>query len=371
MYSIDRNHAGSQADIFVECDEHFVRFDGTNMPGTLGSLLQVTGKKIDLAPENILAAAQACGIPPQHLGLKHLVRPAEFDSLITDFQDKVDKAVAPFASYVPHYSQNIKTLNSCSRIKLRTAPEGVSLDSGGFIDKIVYDTSHTKTGRMSVVSGYNVLTAGKEFKKLIVSRFAGGKIVEIDYSALEPRVALAASGSQLALVPDVYTDIGNKIGLSDRGTVKQLIISFLYGAGNATMRRLTNLSDSALNEKLKIMAKLFKRKEIVRDLRQQLSKSGYFLNHAGRPVFPGSEKEGLLFNNYCQSSAVDVAISGFTSLLEQINELEMKAVPLCFIHDAIILDVPGRELSKITDISGSLSTYLGLDFPTKLSIVNI
>ena len=370
MYVIDRHHAGTQIDIVATTGPELLRMDGTNQPGTLGSFMQVVNEDVQLAPKNIISSARVCGIAPEHLGLKYLVRESEFDLLVSEFHKSITKTISPFASYVPHYSKNIRTLNSCSHIKLRTAPEGVLLDSGGFIDKIVYDTSHTKTGRMSVVSGYNVLTAGKEFKKLIVSRFAGGKIVEIDYSALEPRVALAASGSRLALVPDVYTDIGDKIGLTDRGVVKQLIISFLYGAGNTTMRRLTNLPDRALSEKLKIMTKLFKRREIVRGLRQQLSKTGYFLNHAGRPVFPGSEKEGLIFNNYCQSSAVDVAISGFASLLEQINELEMRAVPLCFIHDAIILDVPEDELTSISDVSSSLSTYLGLDFPTKLSIVN-
>jgi hypothetical protein len=222
---------------------------------------------------------------------------------------------------------------------------------------------------MSVISGLNVLTLEKGFKSKLKSRYENGKIVEIDYSALEPRVALAVSESPLALVTDVYTEIGDMIGLSDRGTVKQLIISFLYGAGNATMRRLTNLSDRELSDRLKIMSKLFKRAEIVRSLRKQLAKTGYFVNHAGRPVFPGSEKEGLLFNNYCQSSAVDVALSGFATLLQNISAEEMKSTPLCFIHDAILLDVPEEEIENLRKFSAKLHTYMGIEFPTKLTVI--
>jgi hypothetical protein len=372
MFMIDQRYLGAHEDlVFGEGKfRHHLVEDGTQSPGTVGSFLKILGKEITLHPPEVEAAARACGIDIDNLGLKHILRNYEFEECVEKFQREVETALAPVSDYVQYYLKNIALLNQCARLKFQAAFESVQLDAGCFANQIIYDTAPTKTGRMSVVSGPNVLTLNKDFKQQLVSRFADGKIVEVDYSALEPRTALALAGAGEFVDGDLYTSIGKHIGISERGIAKQLIISFLYGAGMSTMCRLTGLSESFLASKLKGLNKTFGKDERVADIRKQLRESGYFKNHAGRPIFPGTDKAGVLFNNYCQSTAVDVALSGFSALVGELQGKDMNAVPLCFIHDAMLLDVPAHEMQDVAGMTKSLPTYLGLDFPTKLTVVN-
>ena len=378
-YYIDKRYFGSKCHIVLGSGEpvliekapaDLLVENGTCSPGTLKSFLQICGEVHELIPENILKSLHACEMPVELAGLKHIVRPTEAASLLAVFQRTVDNSISSISGYIPFYIKNIKTLNSCLSMKFLPSFKSIPLDCNGFAEKVIYDTTSTKTGRMSVVSGPSVLTMQKGFKSSIQSRYQGGKIIEIDYSALEPRVALALANSPTAKHPDVYSSIGEQINITDRGVVKQLIISFLYGAGMATMQRLTGLSSTVLKPKLTILKQMFHQDKIVEDIRIQLASSGSFTNHAGRPIFPGSDKPGLLFNNYCQSTAVDVALSGFANLIADIKAAGIEATPLCFIHDAILLDVTEHDFSRIKKMSSSLHTYLGIDFPTKLTVVN-
>jgi hypothetical protein len=222
---------------------------------------------------------------------------------------------------------------------------------------------------MSVISGPNVLTMQKDVKQKIASRFPGGKIVEIDYSALEPRVALAVAESNFASSGDMYSELGNVIEISDRAVAKQLIISFLYGAGFSTMCRLTGLSDLQLAGKINELKKIFRQDVIVEKIKLDLKDKEYFYNHAGRPIFPTSDRFGVLFNNFCQSTAVDVSLSGFSALLTNMQQAGLSAQPVCFIHDAVLIDTPAEEVDTLSQMSRKLPTYLGIDFPTKLTVV--
>ena len=61
------------------------------------------------------------------------------------------------------------------------------------------------TGRMTITSGPNILTLKRGHRKILRSRYPGGKIVEIDIRAAEPRVVLALVGKKVE--GDVYTEI--------------------------------------------------------------------------------------------------------------------------------------------------------------------
>ena len=70
------------------------------------------------------------------------------------------------------------------------------------------------------------------------------------------------------------------------------------------------------------------------------------------------------------SGAVDVALSGFSNMLEQIHLKCPSVVPLFFIHDALILDLRKEDLKAVEEISCGINTYLNVEFPTKLKILN-
>jgi len=378
MYYIDKDFLGTKEHVIVSGTE--ISFscavpsgtlieNGTSLPGTLQAYLNLIGKERSLVPPEVRESCDVCKIPIDLIGLQHLLRPEEFATELAEFNHDIKDLIADTFHYISMYVTNVKTLNSCVPFTLKHRNTEIKTTSLGYTHKITYDTSVTKTGRMSVTSGPNVLTMQKQFKSDIASRFDDGKIVEIDYSSLEPRVALAIAGSEFVESPDVYSTLGDVIEIHDRSVAKQLIISFLYGAGIKTMCRLTELSESNLTPKLKKLKKIFKQDLIVENIKGTLGSLGYFYNHAGRPIFPTSDRFGVLFNNFCQSTAVDVSLSGFSHLLSSIYDSNMKARPICFIHDAVLLDVPGTEIAVLKKMSEKLPTYLGVDFPTKLTIV--
>jgi len=370
MYYIDKRFSGTTEHITAcntaESIYNLVE-NGTTEPGSLQSFLRVLGTSRELIPENIKRACETCGIPIELASLKSMLRDDDFSSLVAEFNDDISSIIHPAQEYIPFYIKNISTLNGCS--PMRFSSDVVDTDHNGFAQQVVYDTTSTKTGRMSVVAGPNVLTLQKTFKNDLVSRFPGGVIAEVDYSALEPRVALAIAGSDMATAEDIYTEIGDMLGITERNVAKQLVISFLYGAGMAAMCKLTGLPSSTLSSRLAELKNVFGHAKTVKMLKEQLVQDGYFKNHAGRVIFPGTDRPGVLFNNYCQSSAVDVALSGFATFIERLSENNCKAVPLCFIHDAMLIDLPAEELDLVMQLSANLHTYLKIDFPTKFIVL--
>lgn len=378
MYYIDKHFLGTQEHIVVAGNNitlskakpvDMLVENGTTLPGTLQSYLKVAGVDCSIIPEDIMKSCNTCKIPVAVMGLSHLIRPLEFSKILAEFNSNISDILKNTSRYTEFYTKNIQTLNCCVPLKFKSNHAGFDIDSMGYAQQVLYDTSTTKTGRMSVISGPNVLTMQKHVKSTIVSRFPGGKIIEIDYSALEPRVALAIAKSDFAKSPDVYSSLGDVINITDRPVAKQLIISFLYGAGVSTMCRLTGLEESDLRSRIAVLKKIFKQDIIVEKLKLDLENNGYFLNHAGRPIFPTSDRFGVLFNNFCQSSAVDVSLSGFSSLLADMRASNLMSRPVCFIHDAILIDAHPEEINALSKMSKKLPTYLGNDFPTKLTMV--
>jgi len=347
-------------------------------PFSLSSFLRISAESTPhLLPENIRKSLDICNISFEQSGAGFLMRPAELQKRIVDFVEEVGCLFEPLLPYLETYVQNIEVLSRClpahysvELLKEVNHAGKITLDESGHAPKPIYSLSHSKTGRMTIVGGAQILTTPRELKHCIRSRFKNGTIIEIDYSALEPRTALAVIGSGLASSPDIYEHVAKIFspGLP-RETAKQVTISFLYGAAKNTIRRLIGTSKD-IDSELQKLKKLFGFEKIVTQAEIEIQKNGYFKNHAGRPIRVDSIKRGLLFNNFCQSTAVDVALSGFANLLDEMQATNFQAVPLYFIHDAIILDVPAEELDRLEKISFSLPTCLGIDFPTKMKILN-
>ena len=304
------------------------------------------------------------------------MRPEELRTRIVEFVAEMDKLLLPLLPYLETYARGMKVLAKCqdakysvSHLKIADPGRKINLNRDGYAPRPIYNLSNGKTGRMTIVSGSQMLTAPREVKECIRSRFEGGAIVEIDYSALEPRTALAIIGSDLALSADIYEHVAGIFSPRlSREKAKQVTISFLYGAAKSTIRHFIDAT-SSIDAELDGLRELFGFDEIVNSAITEISENGFFRNHAGRPISPQSSKRGLLFNNFCQSSAVDVALSGFSHLLKYIED-NLGAIPLYFIHDALILDVPPGDLDALKDASAHLPTYLGVDFPTKIKILH-
>jgi len=218
-------------------------------------------------------------------------------------------------------------------VKVRSLIEaGEPLDSflpaaGSECDSIRY-THGTKTGRLRVDSGPRVLTLSKQHRRILASKYPGGKIMSVDFISLEPRLALHAVGKKSA--GDVYEDISRQSG-EPRSKTKIATLSFLYGAA----------ASDGVGDKLKrYVREFFNVKELVRRIEECGERNGY-----GRPLHVDEER--LLIPHWVQSTAVDVCLLGFTSLAESLAGI---ADPLFLVHDAMFLDVPAENIEKLSGI---------------------
>jgi len=212
--------------------------------------------------------------------------------------------------------------------KRRSSPsvESFAPNPSGFASAIRY--SHlTSTGRLKVVEGPRILTISKQDRRVIASRFSDGRILQVDFVSLEPRVALYSVGQDPGR-DDVYEWIAKSVDPTlARSKVKVPTLSILYGQS----ARNDDPVSSSLRERI---GKLFK----VDELRGLSSKNGSIRNGYGRPLEDVEDR--LKISHYVQSTSVDVALLGFRNLLAGLGSHVGKGiVPIFVLHDALILDV--------------------------------
>jgi hypothetical protein len=65
----------------------------------------------------------------------------------------------------------------------------------GFSRPVIYDRFATRTGRLTVIDGPNILILKKENRRIIKSSFEDGIIAYVDFRALEARIVLGEAGS--------------------------------------------------------------------------------------------------------------------------------------------------------------------------------
>jgi hypothetical protein len=212
--------------------------------------------------------------------------------------------------------------------------------------RVTYSMSNTITGRLTVTSGPNVLTATPDERARW--RDPGGTpLIELDISALEPTILFGLQAPDFDPGDDLYDAVNRTwfdSGLT-RDVAKQVTISLCYGA---TRRSLVTLGASESGVQRLVtdlgLARLGKR------LQEELGDKGYITSPTGRPVRPKSKNPrlGALINNFVQSAGVDVSLEIFRKTCAA-----WSCVPHAVVHDAVYISgddlTPGthRECSDI------------------------
>jgi|3_EtaG_2_1085321.scaffolds.fasta_scaffold40957_2 hypothetical protein len=239
-------------------------------------------------------------------------------------------------------------------------------DSSGYAPRSFYSFCRTITGRMTIINGPNILTMKKESRKIIESRYIGGKIVEIDLQSAEPRVALALFGKTID--GDVYSRVMKDVNVEiSREAAKIATLSAIYGASHHALKsRLPNGLDSI--RVLEEVKDYFGVRHLESMLKEQHSENGCTFNTHGRKIFSDSPS----VNHLIQSSTVDISHDVFELLIEALRDHQIKFCPLYLIHDAILLDVDGDDLNKLRDIceKGFVSHVVKTNFPVKVKEIN-
>jgi len=236
---------------------------------------------------------------------------------------------------------------------------------GGFLQPVVYDRFATRTGRLTVDSGPNILTLKKTFRKILKSTFPDGVICSLDFSALEARIILAESGKASDSL-DLYESLSQDLfgGAIDREATKIAVISELYGASRTALASRLGIANHKLDEFVTKVRSYFGTVELRKRLKEEFIKIGKIRNKHGRFLDLDDPQDHLFVNTFAQSTGVDVSLLGFKSVMDRLGTDGVR--PLFVLHDALILDVRGDRLGDVEAIDSVEVPLYDARFPLKL-----
>lgn len=215
--------------------------------------------------------------------------------------------------------------------------------------KIVYDRTSTRTGRLTIRSGPQILNLRKDLRHVICPASPDRFVGYYDFKACEMRVLLYEAGHD-TIKGDLYEILGKKYlqGI-ERSTIKGAIISREYGQNRHVWGPNLGLDDASSRYIDDVLNDIFNVSSLLNNLRKQYASSGFIRNKFGRKVLPAGGDDHLLKNAYAQSTGVDVTLLGFSTLLRGFERLDVK--PLGLIHDCIVIDAPKSARNMLASLN--------------------
>ena len=194
---------------------------------------------------------------------------------------------------------------------------------------VKYDMTSTVTGRLIVSCGPRILTLPSAYRDIIASSYTNGKVVEIDYISLEPRIALLCAGKKCST--DIYEHISQVVfnGKLSRKESKIATLCALYGV---SARKLDEMIKKTMSSRdvIKKVREYFNFNKVAYGLQKEFLVTGHIKNMFGRPIFVEKSALHLLYNNFIQSSAVDAAMLGFFELIKETTDDSIELQTLVF-----------------------------------------
>ena len=346
----------------------------------LDTLLRLEQRSLPSVPERYLTSMRSivtgsCPVPWQ-LALPQSEFKLFFKNIVQETTDVFSSL--PFDYYETAWIPGNRVLSSLRPAAIDTQlfekyinenPGSPGLESfrpkrSGFSHPVEYDRFATRTGRMTVVDGPNILILKKDLRGIIRSSFENGVVAYIDFRALEARVVLAEAGRH-STAEDLYEEISRELfkGVLPRDVVKVAVLAELYGISRGALKSKLGVSDQKLDSFISVIKDYFKVDDLKARLRQQLSETGKIKNRFGRPLSVPEGQDNLLVNTYAQSSGVDVSLVGFDYLLKTLGQEGIK--PLFVLHDAIVVDVSPDRLDDVKSVTSLKVPTYDVPFPVK------
>lgn len=224
----------------------------------------------------------------------------------------------------------------------------------------VYDRLSSRTGRMSIKAGPNILTLNKENRNIITSSFKGGQIFYVDFISLEPRLVMLESCSETP--DDIYNEFQNEYSLN-RDIAKNLVVATIYGAAKTTQASIAGKTHDITHLTNKIES-LFHVKQL-RDKLANKHTGTHIINRFGRPVVSPKDNPSLFVNTYAQSTGVDVSLLGFHKINKALMSIGAKS--LFVLHDGMIIDVPFEAIATVEKLHKVKIESYSSPFPIKVT----
>ena len=301
-----------------------------------------------------------CGVPASMIQ-----RPSEFKKKLKQVTEWVSEVYPKLkdSSYLKTFQEESRLLRSMQEALFDTlafnrwclgkrmdkkVKNSFSVDKNGFLKRAIYNNVSTRTGRIVTTSGPQMLTSNKEIRGFLKSRYPKGRIIQLDFVSLEPRVALSYAGKNNQ--GDIYEMFNEEYfeGCLKRDQIKKLVLCALFGAGTRTLKKdlPENINPQSAVKSIRQAMNFF---EVVSSKKLELEQKSEMKNIFGRDIVPSSDRDAVIFNNWLQSSAVDVALLGFSKIIKDMQSKNLKFNPIFIIHDALIIDADFETIQSLRD----------------------
>ena len=305
-------------------------------------LAKIFGYEVDaFIPENYRNSADALGASPPwyfYIGKeKFIARVQEYSATFRNFNKAFDRRKIQIQSCISEFIDLLEPAtfdfgkvdkNLAAHFEKSIKPHLV----GNILPAPKYSRTKTKTGRMSVIEGPNVLTCHAGLRAGIVGAY------QIDFISMEPNFLLNFIGKKPT--PTLYDDIRRDIFQNkiSRAKVKVATISALYGSDRS-------------DKFAKNISEYFKVDKVIKQLEEKIS-NDTIRNEYGRLINLQGARGRHLLSLWLQSSAADGALFGFYNLYKG-NDIK----PLWIIHDALIF-IDNDKAASIKELDIGFNTIL-------------
>jgi len=232
-----------------------------------------------------------------------------------------------------------------------------------------YAQSRVETGRLSSRDPnlQNVPARSEEGKKIrdLFVASPGHRIVQADYSQIEPRIIADLSRDPTMLKTyldggDVYQTVADKLKV-DRNTGKTLVLAIAYGIGPNSIAERTGMTKDDAKELMSFFRKQFPRlerhKKSILSRTRRNSPIPYSETVLGRRrylpmIMSRSEQdvayaERQAYNHVIQGSAADVMKLALIKIRKSLPEYGRL---LLTVHDEIVTEVPADRTEEAAEI---------------------
>jgi hypothetical protein len=226
-----------------------------------------------------------------------------------------------------------RMLNETENASVQGTLKSFLPESDGKCVKVKYSMINSATGRLTVLSGPQILTAPAGVRSCLQSDYVGGKILQVDIISAEPKFALHLKGDEMPI--DVYEHISENIlgGEVNRHHAKLITLCALYGQSAKNLKR--HLPEGASARGVIRETRLYFDHDHLKLRLQSENRSGNFRNAVGRPLKIDDGSERLLISYYLQSSVAEGSIIMFSDF---VNRFSNFCKPIFVVHDALIID---------------------------------
>ena len=246
-----------------------------------------------------------------------------------------------------------KLISKASHRAIEKSLKSFLPENDGKCRKVVYSSTRTATGRLTVVEGPQILTIPATARFCIKSAYKNGRVLQIDVISAEPKFALLRLGESVPV--DVYDYVSKHIldNAVSRRQAKLITLCALYGQ---SPKKLKDKLPEGVNVAaiIRQTRKYFGYNELITDLKRQFD-DGNLRNAVGRPLECDNRDDHLLISHYLQSSIAEGSLLMFSDFAtKHIDQCR----PIFVIHDALVVDCQASFADFLLN-EGSVELSLG------------